>query len=159
LVTNYREKGENYDQFLGADSMLLKDEHLGHLRLNYNGDNDEKNVINAFSKGDESYHDCDDINSDKTNNDDSNNSNNSNADVYKDDKSKNDLFTALNHFPHILVLAQWQYDLNLRRAGSLGMYVYMFIYINLHVNIYLSIHTYMYIYIYTYIYIYIYIYA
>jgi len=91
LVLNHRERGENYDVTLGPDSSMLSRNDVDHVRNLISG-NDYKNA--SFGQ----------------------------RFIAQTPSARFliALHSAINYLPSISFLAEWQFDLNLRRAGSLG---------------------------------------
>ena len=104
LTTNFREKGENYPETEGADSRILGKNDLRNtssLHPKYQNKTDHKQDKNNKNSQ---------IKNEKINNDFKNNE--------KNEENYLELERSLEYFPTYSVLSQWQYDLNLRRAGK-----------------------------------------
>ena len=110
LITNFREKGENYPETEGADSRILRKNDLritSSLHPHYQQTPNHKHDKN--DKNDKN----DEISQTKN---DQLNINFENYD--KNEESYLELERSAEYFPNYSVLTQWQYDLNLRRAGK-----------------------------------------
>jgi hypothetical protein len=101
LVTNFRESGENYERTLGAETETLTRRHALEAEqayLDLYGSNSSHQTREEVATG------SDEVGREY---------------AYLYEKAR--LHFALTYLPSMHELAQWQYDYNLRRAGSLGV--------------------------------------
>ena len=126
LTANYREKGENYGRTMGADSVLLRENHFLTGKNTFRKNRGENETDDKFNNSDGSEY----SKKDKSRGGKNVKYSNENEKTF-DDIDLESLKSSLEYFPSYAVLAQSQYDFNLRRAGSVYFIEIVFILLKL----------------------------